>query len=224
MTMLSHDYRLYYRNSLVSISVGGVLHPFHVSEVTYNYGSYDPGEAFAESEGRVYDHDEDPDSQPMVPESFIYAPQAYDALQFVGTVYDFEGNPIDTKTASYDELTFDNPDLGYVEIDGSFHYVEYRPIRAAKKGVIMDRISCNSLFLPTMNMAKLVGYAMNPSKDSRVKLGGALLLAASVEYKGRAIGTYDEASGTVTLACAEANYLKRFIELGVPGCQVVTHP
>lgn len=217
MTMLASDYRLYYRNCMVGAKVGGEIKPFMVSEVGYNHHAYDPTVAYAESQGMDI---EDVEEESMIPESFVYAPQAYEAMTFIGTLYDFAGNRISSETFNFNDLVLDNPDLGYLKIGDDFHYVEYRPIRAAKKGVTGERLSCQSLYLGG-SIHQIMAAALNPVKPECVKLGGALLLRAEVEYKGRKIGAYDEASGTVTITCAEANYLKRFIERGVSGCRVV---
>lgn len=222
MSMLSHDYRLYYRNSVVSINVDGVIYPFKVDDISYDFNHYDPMGAYAESEGVPVEDLPGEEGGFHVPDSFVYNQEAYGALRFVGSVRNFDGSCKDDRVASYSEMVLDNPDLGYVNVDGEFHYVDYRPIRAAKKGVIGDRLMSSSLLISAERVSRIVGAALDPNKDSDIKLGGALLLKESVEYKGRMIGTYDRESGTVTLSTVEANYLKRFIERGVEGCQVIT--
>ena len=190
---LRDDFSMYYGGTWLGYRPAGseVIYPFCVQDVGYSSRRFNP-----------------------TSEAERYSEQAIAALKLVGYYWNGEDNVSVEGFIGDGMFVLDNPELGYVTVNGNKVWTTYRPHRSTKKGLTARRVAGwpsggrnEREFL--LNLYRDVSTMVDPNERLfDLRENGRL------NYKGRHIAT--ESDGVMSVNPA-FNHVKPFILKAFPG-------
>lgn len=170
---IAEDFNRYYGRTYVGVrGRGGVIHPFHVSDVRYQQWFVEEAE------------EADVDLRLHANKLYSQHGEIVTALQFDGQLIDKDGSRIE-KSYPMSDLILENPELGYIKTGSGWRWVAYLPRQSVKKGVLAERLTYTSFGRKEMyNMFNIKPEGNLLSRD-------VLIDANRLKYKGVSIGYID---------------------------------
>lgn len=190
---LRDDFNMYYNGTWVGYRPEGsdVIRPFCVQDVAYSSRRFNP-----------------------TTEAERYGEQAIAALKFIG-YYIQDGDFHSVEGFLGDgRFVLDNPELGYVTVEGNKVWTTYRPHRSTKKGLCNRRVTGwpNSSRREREFLVNLYND-VSTMVDSNERLFD-MRSDNTLHYKGRQIATVE---GDVVTMNPAFNHVKPFVLKAFPG-------